>query len=130
LETAGLAYRPEFHAQAEHGSYEARVQAGRMLSLPERPTAIFCASDTQAMGALEAARELGMSVPQDLSVIGYDDIEIAEYLGLTTMRQLLFESGKRGVALLLGALEDPLREPVCHRLASELIIRSSSAPPA
>ena len=53
-----------------------------MLALPERPTAIFAASDTQAMGVLEAARKAGLRVPEDLSVIGYDDIEIAEYLRL------------------------------------------------
>ena len=58
-----------------------------MLSLEEPPTAIFAASDTQALGVLEAARSAGLAVPQDLSVIGYDDIEIAKYLGLTTVRQ-------------------------------------------
>ena len=57
------------------------------------------------MGVLEAARDLGLSVPRDLSVIGYDDIEVAEYLNLTTINQSLFESGKRGAEMLLAMLE-------------------------
>jgi LacI family transcriptional regulator/LacI family repressor for deo operon, udp, cdd, tsx, nupC, and nupG len=100
-----------------------------MLALPDRPTAIFAASDTQAVGVLEAAQEAGMRVPQDLSVIGYDDIEIADILGLTTMGQLLFESGQRGVELLLQSLEDPETEPVRQVLPTQLVVRDTSAPP-
>jgi DNA-binding LacI/PurR family transcriptional regulator len=100
-----------------------------MLLLPERPTAIFAASDVQAVGVLEAAQELGLRVPQDLSVVGYGDGEIAEILGLTTMRQRLFESGRRGVELLLKTLENPETEPVCEVLPTELVIRETTAPP-
>jgi DNA-binding LacI/PurR family transcriptional regulator len=64
-----------------------------------------------------------------LSVIGYDDIEIAEYLGLTTIRQLLFESGRRGVELLLKALENLQIEPIREVLPTELIVRATTAPP-
>ena len=60
------------------------------------PTAIFAASDTQALGVLAAAQDLGLHVPDDLSVIGYDDIEACDFVGLTTVRQHLFESGRRG----------------------------------
>ena len=67
--------------------HEARQMASELLALPDRPTAIFAASDIQAIGVLEAARDAGLIVPQELSVIGYDDIEIAEYLHLTTIRQ-------------------------------------------
>jgi LacI family transcriptional regulator/LacI family repressor for deo operon, udp, cdd, tsx, nupC, and nupG len=70
-----------------------------------------------------------MRVPQDLSVIGYDDIEIADILGLTTMGQLLFESGQRGVELLLQSLEDPETEPVRQVLPTQLVVRDTSAPP-
>jgi DNA-binding LacI/PurR family transcriptional regulator len=94
------------------------------------PTAIFAASDTQAMGVLEAAQDAGLEVPRDLSVIGYDDIEIAEYLGLTTIRQQLFESGVRGVELLLDALSSPPSEPVCDVLPAELVVRGTTAPRA
>jgi len=98
----------------------------KLLGLPEPPTAIFAASDTQAMGVLQAADELGLHVPDDLSVIGYDDIEVSEYLGLTTIRQRLYESGQRGVELLLKIIDDPKVEPVCEILPTELIVRKTT----
>ena len=101
-----------------------------MLQLPDRPTAIFAASDTQALGVLEAAQDQRLRVPEDLSVVGYDDIEISEYIGLTTMRQLLYESGKRGVELLLEVLEDPAVKARCEVLPTELIVRQTTAAPA
>lgn len=128
LRTADIPFRPEYCTEDQRGRREARHQAKILLSLPERPTAIFAASDTQAVGALEAAREMGLRVPGDLSVVGYDDIEIAEILGLTTVRQLLFESGQRGVELLLEALEKPGLEPVHEVLPTELIVRSTTGP--
>ena len=80
-----------------------------MLTADHRPTAIFTASDTQALGVIAAARELGLHVPDDLSVIGYDDIEAADYVGLTTVRQQLFESGRRGAEVLLAEIGIPIR---------------------
>lgn len=130
LDLAGIPFRPEYHGQGEHERAEARLLAEQMLALAERPTAIFAASDTQAMGVLEAARNLGLQVPGDLSVMGYDDIEIAEYLGLTTIRQLLYESGQLGVELLLDILEGLNAAPVCHVLPTEMIIRGTTAPPS
>jgi DNA-binding LacI/PurR family transcriptional regulator len=127
LTAAGIDFRPEYHGQGEHGRFEAYVLAMDMLSLPERPTAIFAASDTQAMGVLQAAQELALDVPEDLSVIGYDDIEVAEYLGLTTIRQSLYESGQLGLELLLANVENPDTLPVCEVLQTELIIRKTTA---
>jgi LacI family transcriptional regulator len=129
LAAAGIPYRPEYYAEGPHGRRAARESARRMLTLPERPTAIFAASDVQAVGVLEAARELGLRVPQDLSIVGYDDVEIAEILGLTTMRQMLFESGQRGVELLLKTLENPETEPVYEVLPTELVVRDTTGPP-
>jgi DNA-binding LacI/PurR family transcriptional regulator len=130
LQAAGIPFRSEYHRQGEHGRYEARHLAAELLALPKPPTAIFAASDTQAMGVLEAARDAGLKVPEDLSIIGYDDIEIAEYLGLTTVRQLLFESGRRGVELLLKALDNPQIEPKREILPTELIVRATTTPPS
>lgn len=129
LEAAGISFRPEWHRWGPHSRAEARRLAHELFTLPERPTAVFAASDTQAMGVLEAARELGLRVPEDVSVVGYDDIEIAEYLGLTTMRQSLFESGRRGMELLLAAMERRLTDPVCEVMDAQLIIRATTAPP-
>lgn len=129
LTCAGIPFRADYHGQGEHGRYEARRLANEMLQLSDRPTAIFAASDTQALGVLEAAQGRGLRVPEDLSIIGYDDIEISEYIGLTTIRQLLYESGKRGVELLLDALEDSAAAPVCEVMPTELIVRKTTAAP-
>ena len=129
LDVAGILFRSKYYAEDHHGRRQARHLAARMLALPDRPTAIFAASDTQAVGVLEAAQEAGIRIPQDLSVIGYDDIEIADILGLTTMGQLLFESGQRGVELLFQTLEDPDTEPVREVLPTQLVVRDTTAPP-
>ncbi len=129
LLSAGIEIRSEYHLQGEHGRCEAYLLALQMLNLPVPPTAIFAASDTQAMGVLQAADELDLKVPDDLSVVGYDDIEVAEYLGLTTVRQLLYESGRRGVELLFKTLLDPTTEPTCETLLTELVVRNTTAPP-
>ncbi len=129
LDEAGIPFIPEYHRQGEHGRAQAYQMALELLTLPQPPTAIFAASDTQAMGVLQAARELGLHVPQDLSIIGYDDIEVAEYLGLTTIRQLLFKTGERGIDLLLEILDDPDSQPVCEVMPTELVVRGTTAPP-
>jgi DNA-binding LacI/PurR family transcriptional regulator len=108
----------------------ARAIAAELLSLTERPTAVFAASDTQAIGVLEAARSLGISVPGELSVIGFDDIEVAAYLGLTTVRQPLVESGRRGAKLLLDLLAGRQVAPLRELLPLELIVRGTTGPAA
>lgn len=126
LAAHGLPRRPEYERHGVHGRYEARVLTRALLQLDEPPSAIFAASDTQAMGALEAARDLGLAVPADLSVIGFDDIDIAEYLGLSTIRQPLYESGARGVELLLARLGGHVAAPPEY-LPIELIARATTA---
>jgi DNA-binding LacI/PurR family transcriptional regulator len=78
---------------------------------------------------LEAARQLGLYVPDELSVIGYDDIELADIVRLTTVRQSLFESGQRGAELLLERLQDPHIAPAHEQLPTKLVVRSTTAPP-
>jgi DNA-binding LacI/PurR family transcriptional regulator len=128
LRRAEIPLRPEYYEEKPHGRHEARQSARKMLSLSDRPTSIFAASDTQAVGVLEAAREAGLRVPEDLSVVGYDDIELADIMGLTTCRQLLFESGRRGVERLLETLREPETEPVYDVLPTELIVRDTTMP--
>jgi DNA-binding LacI/PurR family transcriptional regulator len=123
----GLPLRPEYQRHGLHGRYEARVLARELLALPEPPTAIFAASDTQAMGVIEAARDLAIPVPAALSVIGFDDIDIAEHIGLTTVRQPLFESGARAVELLLLILSGTMPQPTAERLPIDLIVRETTA---
>lgn len=109
LTEAGLKASHKYIACAPHGLEEARRSAHRLFDLPQPPTAIFAASDTQAMGVLKAARERGLRVPADLAVIGFDDIDVADYIGLTTIRQHLEESGRVAVDLLLSRLADRSR---------------------
>jgi len=126
LTESGLELYPDYVFESEHGRYQAYEIACEMLSYPTPPTAVFAASDTQAMGVLQAARDLNVNIPGDLAVIGYDDLEIAEYLGLSTIRQLLFESGQRGVELLLEAIQLKPTPPICEVLPTELIIRETT----
>jgi LacI family transcriptional regulator/LacI family repressor for deo operon, udp, cdd, tsx, nupC, and nupG len=100
-----------------------------LLASADRPTAVFAASDTQAAGVLEAARDLGLRVPEQLSVVGYDDIELAEIVGLTTVRQPLFRSGQRGMQLLLDALRGHPSPPAREVLPLELVVRGTTGPP-
>jgi DNA-binding LacI/PurR family transcriptional regulator len=83
----------------------ARALADALLDGDDPPTAVFAASDIQAMGVLESAAAHGLAVPDDLAVIGFDDIEMAAVLELSTVRQPLLESGTRGADLLLEAIE-------------------------
>lgn len=129
LAGAGVEIPAAWLGHGAHGRYEARDLARRMLADDRRPSAIFTASDTQALGVVAAARDLGLHVPGDLSVIGYDDIEAADYVGLTTVRQQLFESGRRGAEILLAEIGARSEEPPVAHLSPELVIRATTAPP-
>jgi len=128
LASAGIEVPADWIGHGAHGRYEARDLARRMLTSEHRPTAIFTASDTQALGVIAAARELGLHVPDDLSVVGYDDVEAADYVGLTTVRQQLFESGRRGAEILLAQIDDRTEVPVVAQLEPGLVVRATTAP--
>jgi LacI family transcriptional regulator len=128
LARAGIEVRPEYVREGTRRLHVARGIAADLLALPDRPTAIFAASDTQAVGALEAARALGIRVPEELSVVGFDDIEVSSYVGLTTVRQPLFESGRRGAELLLRALAGHPVDVRSEMLPLELVVRSTTGP--
>lgn len=129
LADAGIIYNPEYYKQSELSEKEAQRMALEVLSLPDPPTAIFAYSDTQAFGVLRAAQELGIEVPEQLSVIGYDDIELAEYLNLTTIRQNLFLSGVKGAELMLTAVSGHNTTPQQIILPTQLMVRRTTAPP-
>jgi DNA-binding LacI/PurR family transcriptional regulator len=92
-------------------------------------TAVFVGNDQMSIGLLHACREAGVRVPEDLSVIGFDDIPEAAYLipPLTTLRQDLVDECRRAVAMLLGQIEHPgAAEPIPVRMVPDLIVRSST----
>jgi LacI family transcriptional regulator len=127
LRDAGVAVHPEYLRLGPHRRDAARVAAGELLGLAVPPTAIFAASDHQALGVLEAATMAGVDVPGRLSVIGFDDVELSRYCGLTTVAQPLEASGMRGADLLLEAIVGG--EPRSHELRLELQVRSTTASP-
>ncbi len=106
-------------------------EGGELLDLPEdkRPTAITCFNDKVAVGVLQAAAERGLRVPQDLSVVGFDDIDVARSTTplLTTVRQPLQELGRMAVTALMRVLEGHEAEALHIELATELIVRNSTA---
>jgi DNA-binding LacI/PurR family transcriptional regulator len=105
LKRAGLPAPDEYMRLGGHDRDEARALAAPLLALLEPPTAVFAASDMQAVGVIEAVAAAGLRVPEDVAVIGFDDIELAAVVGLTTVRQPLRESGRLGAELLLAAIE-------------------------
>lgn len=109
-----------------HGQDIAQRLATELLTSADPPTAIVTASDTQALGVLAAAAALGLDVPGDLSVVGFDDVELAELAGLTTVRQPITESGREAARLLLASIDDPTVDRSQVQLPLELIERRST----
>lgn len=106
LQTEGLQLAEKNIVRAPY-NMQATIEITRgFLQQKERPQAIFASTDLQALAVLKAARELGLQVPQDLAVIGFDDIDMASYAGLTTIRQHLDESGRVAVELLMADIDD------------------------
>ena len=126
IKDAGLEMDSTLVSLAPQSLENALLCMNRLLDLPRPPSAIFCASDTQAMGALKAARLRNMRVPQEIAIIGFDDLDIADYLGLTTIRQHLEESGRLAVELLLTRLEERRRPIQKIQLNLELIERDTA----
>lgn len=129
LQAAGIPLRAEYVSFGEHGQEVARQLSAELLRLPEPPTAIFAMSDMQALGVLAAARELHLAVPQQLSVIGFDDLEVAQYVGLTTIRQHMQHSGALAIEMLLKLLANDPAWQAIQLPPPELIIRSTTAQP-
>jgi DNA-binding LacI/PurR family transcriptional regulator len=94
---------------ASYSLEQARRVAVEFLNLPVPPTAIFAATDLQAMGVIMVARQMGLDIPGDLAVMGFDNLDIAELMELTTIQQPLDESGRVAVELLLGRITTPAR---------------------
>ncbi len=109
-----------------------RARADELLALPDAPTAIFAGSDLQALGALEAAKAAGLRVPEDLSVVGYDDIPLCRWVSprLTTVHQPLRRMGAEAALLLLRLARGEAPSSTRVDLATSLVVRDSTAAPA
>jgi LacI family transcriptional regulator len=132
LERAGIRFDPVL---VRHGDFHHEggfLCGGDLLGLPARPTAIFAGSDQQAFGVYEAARQRGLRIPQDLSVVGFDDLPVARWGSppLTTVRQPLAEMGRAAAQMLGELIENISLRSRRVELSTDLIRRESTGPPA
>ncbi|GAA0592796.1 LacI family DNA-binding transcriptional regulator [Streptomyces crystallinus] len=131
LDVAGVAGEDELIVPGDFYHASGFAGAGMLLDLPEPPTAIFAASDQMALGAFEALRRRGLRVPEDMSVVGFDDLPEMQWSSppLTTVSQPLSDMGKLAARMLLDLARgvDPASPRV--ELATELVVRASTAPP-
>ena len=130
LAGAGILLDPELVVHSDWRIPRGTEAARELLSLPDPPTAIFGFNDNVAIGALHAARERGLSVPDDLSVVGFDDTEQAVIVTprLTSVRQPLAELGRMGVSLLIRLIDGQRVDALRVELATQLVVRESTAP--
>jgi len=130
LEEAGLTVDPALIKPSDFDFDEAVDAAGELLSLPDPPTAIFAASDAQAMGALEAARRAGRSVPGDLSLVSFDDTAVAPMASppLTAIRQPFEDMGRVAARTLIQLADGVAPATPRMELATRLVVRESTAP--
>lgn len=126
LEDSGIPFDAELVIATEWNRQGGKEAAYQLLTREERPTALFVASDVQAIGALEAARELQLRVPEELAIIGFDGIELSELMQLSTMQQPMHEMGELGIKKLMEQIENPEREPELIWLQTKLLERATT----
>ena len=132
LEAAGITGTPDLIAAGDFSKEAGHAGARRLLALSEPPTAIFAANDQTAFGAIEAARDMGCRVPEDLSVIGFDNTPEAAYFhpALTTVDQFIVEMGYVATEMLVRMVQgEPVENPH-YEMPTRLVVRDSCRPPA
>ncbi|EMD0831749.1 DNA-binding transcriptional regulator CytR [Morganella morganii] len=127
----GMPVREEYLVRGDFTHESGAECAAQLLALPEPPTAVFCHNDIMAIGAIWAARKQGLTLPQDLSVVGFDDLPAAQYCSptLTTIAQPRYEIGRQSFLLLLEQLQGHTVAKGSRLLDSDLIIRESACAP-
>ncbi len=128
LKEYGLKFRPELIVPGNFslaGGAEAMI---KLLSIPSPPTAVFAFSDEMAIGAMKTIREINLKIPEDVSVIGFDDHDVAAYVGLTTVKQPVTESGEKAAFLLLEHIDNKNQSELPHVvMKNTLVVRSTTA---
>ena len=129
LESAGIEADPQLIRPGEFHHADGLNEGRALLSLPERPTAIFASSDLYALGVYEAARSLGLAIPADLSVVGYDDLRIAQWAGpaLTTIHVPLVAMAEQAVRLVMRLSDEPELAFSRIDIDTTLVVRGSTA---
>jgi LacI family transcriptional regulator len=131
LDAAGIPEDPMLFVEADWELGPGAAAAAQLLELDDPPTAIFGFNDAIAIGAMKAAWERGLRVPEDVSIVGFDDLPFATIVTppITTIRQPLAEMGRAGVGLVLRLLDNRLPESPQIELPTRMVVRESTAPP-
>lgn len=131
MEAAGIEIAEELVLPAHYNQHDGYLAAKQLLELPNPPTAIFAANDEIAAGVYDAARELGVDIPTDLSVVAVDDRPLSQYLApkLTTLHQPFDQVGQYAAHLLIQQIDGEPVEVRTHYFKPEVMVRESTAPP-
>jgi LacI family repressor for deo operon, udp, cdd, tsx, nupC, and nupG len=128
LKQHGIEYRPELEEPGNY-IYEGGAEAMKQLfSVHQPPTAVFAFSDEMAIGALKSVRAMNLRVPEDISIMGFDDNDVSEYVGLTTVRQPVSEYGEIAVAQIMAQLEGDEQEFESVACTAQLVVRATTGP--
>jgi LacI family transcriptional regulator len=125
LEKAGISVDEKLIASGDYTTETGAQCARELLSLDPAPTAIFASNDQMAIGVFQVAQELGLRIPDDLSVIGFDNITESKYMGLTTVDQFISEMGYVATQMLIKLINDVPLEDQTYQMKTQLVIRSS-----
>ncbi len=125
LEKAGLPVDGKLIACGDYTTETGLLCARGLLSLDDRPTAIFASNDQSAMGVYQAAREVGLQIPEDLSVIGFDNIMESSYMGLTTVDQFISEMGFVATKMLIRLINGETLDSETYQMQTRLVVRNS-----
>jgi LacI family transcriptional regulator len=123
-----IAYDPGLFVHTRYSPGSGCEGIKQLIKSEKPPTAVFCSNDLLASGAIEGARQMGLGIPQDISIIGFDDMQIASFISpnLTTIRQPTYEMGRQGAEALIDIIERKSAKPVHKLLDISLIDREST----
>ena len=125
LEKAGIPIQQELIASGDYTT-ETGILCGRqLLALANRPTAIFASNDQMAMGVYQVAEEMGLRIPEDISLVGFDNISESKYLGLTTVDQFISQQGYGATQMLIQIINEIPLEKQTLKVQTQLIVRNS-----
>lgn len=128
LEEANILIRPEIIKDGNFSYRGGAIATEQLFTLPNPPTAILALSDEMAIGAMHTIKRMSLRIPQDVSVVGFDDNDVSKYLDLTTVRQPVAEFGEKACSLLLAHFENKAEKPRKYKLNHRLVIRGTTGP--
>ncbi len=131
LKDHGIHYDADLVLQSDYTLGAGKNGFENLMGMENPPTAIFCSNDYLALGVMEKAREMSLRIPEDISIVGFDDIPLARFLtpGLDTIRQPAYDMGRKSAKIMVSWLKGGIQEPVQKLLTTHLIQRGSVKPP-